>query len=883
MKYPLSKLSLAVLTLPLLLLGGCNDGKEGAPGSNGDNGANGANGANGNNGLASLVRQYQLPAGSIECNKGGVVLESGLDENGDGTLDADEVGARQAICNSGQFNTHMNFNRVATFPVCAQKGSSCTEDAATTADTANTENITTTADTTTTTTTTENITTTENTTTAAEIVATSTDGMTLIYSNSPAEQVGFIDISNPAFPVGLGALELGNEPTSVAVAGAYVLVGVNRSANYIDVAGSLEVVDIATRSIVHSIDLGGQPDSIAVSPDGQYAVVVIENERDENFGDGAPPQLPAGNLIVVQLVGAPATWTTRTVDLTGLADLYPGDPEPEYVDINHNNLAVVSLQENNHLVLVDLVSAEVFRHFSAGTVDLMDIDDDNESPALISLNARQDDVPREPDGVAWINNDYFATADEGDLDGGSRGFTVFNLHGEVVYTSGNTLDHMAVRLGHYPDDRSDNKGNEPENVEVGIYGGERYLFVASERASLIFVYDAADPLNPVFKQALPAAAAPEGVLAIPSRNLLITASEEDSRQDTLRSGVNIYSYTHSPARYPTIRSADRSDGKPIPWGALSGLAADRHHDHILYAVDDSYYQRNRIFTLDISHHPALLAREIYLRDTADVLAALPTATLADVTVPAKHVTRAEVFDEADLSDLINADKTINIDPEGIAHASDGGFWIASEGDGTLGDAQRPINSVNMVLKTDAEGVIEKVFTLPEDVNASQIRFGFEGIAEAGDLVYVAFQRAWTGDTQPRIGVLDPTDGSWSFYFYPLDTVASPNGGWVGLSDLTALGNGEFLVIERDNQAGPDAAVKKLYRFSVEDMTDGDTIRKTLVRDLLSDLRRPGGMILEKIEGSAVAADGTLYIVNDNDGIDGSNGETQLLNLGRLAE
>lgn len=849
MKHPLSKLGLAVLALPLVLLSGCNDGKDGANGQNGSNGANGSDGADGSNGLISLVRQRQLSAGSIACNKGGVMIESGLDDDGDGVLSDSEVSASQAICNSGQLDTHVNFQRVATFAVCAQQGSSCAEDAST----------------------------------AAEIVAASGDGMTLIYSNSPAEQVGFIDIRDPASPTGLGALELGAEPTSVAVAGAHALVGVNRSENYIDVAGSLEVVDIATRTIVHSIDLGGQPDSVAVSPDGQYAVVVIENERDEDLGDGAPPQLPAGGLIIVDMAGAPANWTTRSVDLVGLAELFPGDPEPEYVDINRNNMAVVSLQENNHLVLVDLVSGEVVRHFSAGTVDLTDIDDDNESPALISLSAAQDDVPREPDGVAWINNEYFATADEGDLDGGSRGFTVFNLQGEVVYTSGNTMDHMAVRLGHYPDDRSDNKGNEPENVEVGLFGNERYLFVASERTSLIFVYDAADPLNPVFKQALPAAVAPEGVLAIPSRNLLIAASEEDSREDTVRSGVNIYSYSRSPARYPTISAADRSDGKPIPWGAISGLAADRTQDHLLYAVDDSYYQRNRIFTLDVSRQPAVLMNEIFLRDSNDVLAASPVAELADATVAANHASRADVFDEADLANLINADKTLNIDPEGIAHASDGGFWIASEGEGTVGDTARPINSLNMVLKTDAQGVIEKVFTLPEDVNEVQIRFGFEGIAEANGLAYVAFQRAWTGDDEPRIGVLDPADGSWSFYFYPLDDATSPNGGWVGLSDLTALGNGDFLVIERDNQAGPDAAVKKLYRFSVDGLADGDTISKTPVRDLMADLRAAGGMILEKIEGSAVTADGILYIVNDNDGIDGSNGETQLLNLGRIAE
>jgi Uncharacterized protein conserved in bacteria len=740
----------------------------------------------------------------------------------------------------------MSFNRIATFPVCSQVGSSCTDD----------------------------------TVTAAEIVAASGDGMTLIYSNSPARQVGFIDITEPASPAGLGSLALAGEPISVAVAGAYALVAVNRSVNFVEVAGSLEVIEISSRTAVHSIDLAGQPDSVAVSPDGRYAVVVIENERDEELDEGAPPQLPAGGLVIVDLVGAPTAWTTRTVELTGLADLYPGDPEPEYVDINHDNLAVVSLQENNHLVLVELASGSVTRHFSAGTTDLTDIDDSDESPALISLTASQTGVMREPDGVAWINKDYFATADEGDLDGGSRGFTIFNRTGEVVFASGNQLDLHAVRLGHYPDGRSDNKGNEPENVEVGIFGNERFLFVASERSSLIFVYSAADPLNPVFKQALPTAAAPEGVLAIPSRNLLVVASEEDSRADTLRSSVTLYSYSSSPAQYPTLTAADRADGKPIPWGALSGLAADRFQEDILYALDDSYYQRNRIFTLDISQQPAVLTQEIYLRDEQNVLAGLPTAELADATVAADHPSRVALFDAEDLKRLINTDKTVNLDPEGIAQASDGGFWVASEGDGTIDDAKRPINSLNLVVKANSDGVITAVFPLPEELNAKQIRFGFEGIAEDNGLVYVALQRPWIGDTQARIAVLDPADGSWNFYFYPLDEATSPNGGWVGLSELTALGNGEFLVVERDNQAGPDARVKKLYRFSV---TDESVISKKLVRDLMADLSRPGGLVLEKIEGLALTRNGDIYIVNDNDGIDSSNGETQLLNLGRLLE
>ena len=52
--------------------------------------------------------------------------------------------------------------------------------------------------------------------------------------------------------------------------------------------------------------------------------------------------------------------------------------------------------------------------------------------------------------------------------------------------------------------RAKNKGNEPENVEFGVFGGEELLFVNSERSSLIFVYDVQVRSAPVLKQILPA-------------------------------------------------------------------------------------------------------------------------------------------------------------------------------------------------------------------------------------------------------------------------------------------------------------------------------------------------------------------------------------------
>ncbi|WP_444995207.1 esterase-like activity of phytase family protein [Aliikangiella sp. IMCC44359] len=837
MKFIKNGFGIIPAVMSAVILAGCVD--DGKDGTNGDSGVDGKN---------SLVVQTILLSGNEQCFKGGTRLDTGIDNNANGELDTSEIKQTSYLCSQSRLNTVQNFIRIASFPVCSQIDINCDTE----------------------------------TETAAEIVAASSDGRILIYTDSPTEKVGFVDINNPDSPVGLGSVALSGEPTSVAVKDDYALVAVNTSTDFINVSGELVVINIGSQTLVTSIALGGQPDSIAVSPDGNYAAVVIENERDEDLSDGTPPQLPAGSLVVIDTSNTdPSQWSSSTVDLTGIASLYSSDPEPEYVDINANNIAVVTLQENNHIVLVDLTDGSIVEHFSAGSVDLSQIDATEGKLLKIDQVESLTGITREPDGVSWINRDYFATADEGDLNGGSRGFTIFNTKGEVVWSSGAELDHMAAQFGHYPDKRSGNKGNEPENVEVGIYGVDRYLFVNSERSSLVFVYDVADPKKPIFKQVLPAAAGPEGGLSIPSRNLLVVASEEDSRGDKLRSTINIYRYQHHEATYPTIKSVYRTNGTPISWGALSGLSADPVDEHILYSVEDSFYQSNRIFTLDVSQAPAKIIKETTIKDTNDIFVGISTVILADESVDADDATRINVFDSADLKAMLNDDKTVNIDPEGIAKSADGGFWVASEGSGSVGDSGRPINSLNFLFKIDSQGVITRVITLPETINNKQIRFGFEGVAEYGNKVYVVFQRAWEGDTNPRIGIYDLINSSWSFVFYPLDMAESQNGGWVGLSDITALENGEFLILERDNQGGPDAVIKRLYRIDLSSPVANSVVDKSLVKSLITDLQQAGGLVAEKVEGSAVMANGDVYIVNDNDGVDDNSGETQLINLGKI--
>ncbi|MGD9998704.1 MAG: YncE family protein, partial [Ilumatobacteraceae bacterium] len=111
--------------------------------------------------------------------------------------------------------------------------------------------------------------------------------------------VGFVDITDPAAPAPAGTVAVGGSPTSVAVGSKYALVAVdtsddgdgNSDDDFLSPSGTLHVIDVGTRQIVKTFQLGGQPDSVALSPDGKYAAIVLENQRNEDLNDGALPQL----------------------------------------------------------------------------------------------------------------------------------------------------------------------------------------------------------------------------------------------------------------------------------------------------------------------------------------------------------------------------------------------------------------------------------------------------------------------------------------------------------------------------------------------------------------------------------------------------------------
>ncbi|MFN4157324.1 MAG: esterase-like activity of phytase family protein [Gemmobacter sp.] len=675
--------------------------------------------------------------------------------------------------------------------------------------------------------------------TSAEIISASEDGMTLVYTDSPLGVVGLIDIADPRSPKALGNIDVGGEPTTAVFIGANIHVGVNTSENFTNPSGKLVTIDPATRAVTAECDLGGQPDAVAKAPDGSFVAIAIENERDEGLNKGDMPQLPAGFVVKVPVVAGVADCEGQVrIELTGLAEIVPEDPEPEYVDVNAAGEIVVTLQENNHIVVIGADNS-IVSHFSAGSVELSGID--TKRDGRINPVDTKPAVPREPDAVKWIDNDHFAMANEGDWKGGSRTWSIFRKDGALVYDSGNTLERAIIAIGHYPDHRSHTKGAELESVEIATFGGKRMAFVASERGSVIGVYDLTDPANPVLKQLLPSGISPEGMAAIPARNLLVSANEVDLRKDGgAPAHVMIYAWTEAPAAYPMITS-EGSDPL-IGWGALSGLAADPEAPGKLYAVSDSVYgMAPAIYTIDATQTPARITEKLVVNR----------------------------FGEA-------AQK---LDIEGIAPDGKGGFWLASEG---RSDRLIP----HAVYLVDSKGLIRQEIALPPEVLAHEIRFGFEGITVAGDWLWMAVQREWKDDPKgmAKLMAYNTKDKTWGAVHYPLDTPAE--GAWMGLSEITLHGDWVY-VVERDNQIAGNAATKKLYRVPAAQMVAAPmggplpVVTKELVRDFLPDLAVLNGYIQDKVEGFAIDAAGEAWVVTDNDGVDGASGETLFWSIGKV--
>ncbi len=91
---------------------------------------------------------------------------------------------------------------------------------------------------------------------------------------------------------------------------------------------------------------------------------------------------------------------------------------------------------------------------------------------------------------------------------GGRSFSIFDTNGNRVFDSGSQFEEITAAAipeffnsNHEEnafDNRSDNKGPEPEGIAVGQVDGRTYAFIGFERVGGVIAYDITDPKNAKF-------------------------------------------------------------------------------------------------------------------------------------------------------------------------------------------------------------------------------------------------------------------------------------------------------------------------------------------------------------------------------------------------
>lgn len=365
-------------------------------------------------------------------------------------------------------------------------------------------------------------------------------------------------------------------------------------------------------TFMKAVTVGSLPDMVTFTPDGTKVIVANEGEPNDDYSvdpNGSVSIIAVSNNVpadtATTLILDAATVGASKAELATQNVLFPSpadgtiingntittslaaDLEPEYVTAT-NEIAYVSLQENNALAIVDLsdnsvsIKALGFKSWDGlqidaqedGTVSFGQYDGLvgaympdtitnytwNGSPFIVTANegdAREYffDVADEAactaangldydvdDGcLAWIDeykikdiedagitvqadsalekyldsdiDSLRITMAAGDMDNngeldtpvayGARSFSIWDQNGNVIYDSGDDMEVITAALyganfnntddENAPDDRSENKGPEPEAVTVGMIDDKQYAFIGLERTGGVMVYDVTNP------------------------------------------------------------------------------------------------------------------------------------------------------------------------------------------------------------------------------------------------------------------------------------------------------------------------------------------------------------------------------------------------------
>lgn len=352
--------------------------------------------------------------------------------------------------------------------------------------------------------------------------------------------------------------------------------------------GKVLLFDTASRTLAagtNEISVGALPDMLTFTPDGSRLLVANEGTPTTygaRIGTSVPRVYgpaavdPAGSVSIIDMA------TRSVVATAGLAGVPTSgsnirtntgmDFEPEYIAINAaGTRAYVALQEANAMGVLDLNTNSFTQVVGLGAKDFSlpgnEIDPLNNGTVVFGTHAvkglympdgmaayeasgqtyivmanegdfREDDADRSAasslGAVAPLNNLRVSNTDSspGDLyAAGGRSFSIRDEAGNLIYDSGSILDREAFARNIYDDNRSRDKGVEPEGVDLISIGGKTYAFIGLERTTkgAVAIFDITDPAQSSFVDMIvtDGDVSPEGLkgFVMGGRNYLAIANE----------------------------------------------------------------------------------------------------------------------------------------------------------------------------------------------------------------------------------------------------------------------------------------------------------------------------------------------------------------------
>ncbi|MER2269174.1 ExeM/NucH family extracellular endonuclease [Methylobacterium oxalidis] len=251
-----------------------------------------------------------------------------------------------------------------------------------------------------------------------------------------------------------------------------------------------------------------EPEYIAVSADGTRAYVTLQE---------------VNAVAVIDLTDPAASRPIALLPLGGVDHALPGnafDPNDQN-GISLRNATITSVLQPDAIASYTVGGVRYFITANEGDgrvgTGFADQDVNRLSSAAVVL-----DPTAFPDAAALKASDlgrlnvltkFGDTDGDGDLDQlygfGGRGISIFRDNGDGTITkvreTGGEFEAITARDvpaifnqnqgAGVPDNRSDDKGPEPEGVTIGVVDGRTYAFVGLERIGGVMVYDVTDPAN----------------------------------------------------------------------------------------------------------------------------------------------------------------------------------------------------------------------------------------------------------------------------------------------------------------------------------------------------------------------------------------------------